>query len=449
MAENPFTEISGWGNFPRSENRLVELKDRKAAGQYTAENSVIARGLGRSYADQAMNDGGLVLDCTGIHKFLAFDEKSGILECEAGTSLKEIIEYLGPRGFFPMITPGTKYVTVGGAIANDVHGKAHHIDGSFINCLQSFTILLANGKTVRASRKENKDLFAATCGGLGLTGIILTAEIRLRKTETAYFRQKSYPVRNLEEMFDAMADADENYTGWVAWVDPLARGDRLGRGVLTAGNHAALDELPRKLRKEPLKISSEGKLNVPFYLPSFSLNGATVRVLNRMIEYVQSHAPEFTHYEKFYYPLDAVLNWNRGYGRRGFTQYQFVIPPADGKKNLRRIMTEISASGCIPFLNVLKKFGPGQKYLSFPMEGYTLAVDFPVTKRLFTFLKRLDKIVTDCGGRIYAGKDATCDAATFEKMYPELKAWKKIKKKYDPHGKFSSNTGRRLGLLTS
>lgn len=345
-----------------------------------------------------------------------------------------------------MICPGTKFVTIGGAIANDIHGKAHHIDGSFVNCVISFTILLADGTTLEASRTENSDLFWANFGGLGLLGVILKAKLRLRKIETTYFRQKSVVIKNLDHMLEALDKYDHEYNYSVAWIDAMAKGNKLGGGVLTLGNAAKLDELPAKLKADPLKIHSAGKLAVPFFLPSFALNGLTVRLLNRVIAFVQNSPKDFVHYEKFFFPLDAINNWNKGYGKRGFIQYQFVIPEENGKQHLTEILEMIAASGCTPFLNVFKRMGDGQGILSFPFKGYTLAIDFPVTKNLLTFSPKLDAKVLAAGGRLYLGKDALLHEDMFKAMYPQYQEWLAIKRKYDPEEKFSSNISRRLGL---
>lgn len=438
-------KLSGWGLYPAVDCRVLRGSHLEQISHYS---DVTPRGLGRSYADQATNERGFVVPYTDHKRFLSFDERSGKLECEAGLSLYEIIQVLGPRGFFPMITPGTKFVTVGGAIANDVHGKAHHVDGSFKRCVDSFDILLAGGRVVTASRKSHSDLFHACFGGLGLLGLILRARLRLRKIETTYFKQQSFRAGSLDEMLDLIDEKDQEFPYSVAWVDPLARGKKLGKGVLTVGDHASLDDLPAKLAREPLKITGMPGLNLPFFLPAFALNGITLRILNRVIDFVQSHSGQFAHYDKFFYPLDAINNWNRGYGKRGFTQYQFVVPVEGARSVIRNILEEISTGGCLPFLNVLKKFGKGEGLLSFPFPGYTFAIDFPISRKLFPFLKRLDSLVLDAGGRIYAGKDATLDAQSFAEMYPELKKWKKIKKKYDPHNRFQSDIGRRLGLVS-
>ena len=439
-------KLAGWGNYPVVESLTLNPRDKEDAQDDLKKGPVIARGLGRSYGDQAVNANNYVAICTKMDHFLHWDEKEGILECEAGVSLEEIITVFGPKGWLPMICPGTKFVTIGGAIANDIHGKAHHIDGSFVNCVLSFTILLADGTTLDASRTENADLFWANFGGLGLLGVILRARIRLRKVETTYFRQKSLVIKNLDHMLEALDKYDHEYNYSVAWIDALAKGSRLGSGVLTLGNAAKLAELPEKLKADPLKLHKVGKLAVPFFLPSFALNGLTVRMLNKVIAFVQNSPKEFVHYEKFFFPLDAINNWNKGYGKRGFIQYQFVIPEDNGKQHLTEILQMIAGSGCTPFLNVFKRMGEAQGILSFPFKGYTLAIDFPVTKELLAFTPKLDAKVLSAGGRLYLGKDALLQETTFKAMYPQHQQWMAIKQKYDPANRFSSNISRRLGL---
>jgi FAD/FMN-containing dehydrogenase len=446
MQSSQKQRLAGWGNYPVSESFTLNPRNEQDMKNDIGRGPVVARGLGRSYGDQAINDDKYVAICSKLNHFITWDEKEGILECEAGVSLEEIISTFGPKGWLPMICPGTKFVTIGGAIANDIHGKAHHIDGSFVNCVLAFTILLADGTVVEASRTENTDLFWANFGGLGLLGVILTARLRLRKVETTYFRQKSVVIKGLDHMLEALDQYDHEYNYSVAWIDALAKGSKLGSGVLTLGNAARLEELPDKLKADPLKLHSKSKLMVPFFLPSFALNGLTVRMLNRVIAFVQNSPKDFVHYEKFFFPLDAINNWNRGYGKRGFIQYQFVIPEDNGKKNLAEILELIAGSGCTPFLNVFKRMGDGQGILSFPFKGYTLAIDFPVTKQLLTFTPKLDAMVLAAGGRLYLGKDALLNEPTFKAMYPQHQQWLAIKHKYDPGNKFTSNISRRLGL---
>jgi decaprenylphospho-beta-D-ribofuranose 2-oxidase len=439
--------LSGWGNIPAHSSQVVYPRTLGDVKETLQLDKPLARGLGRSYADQATNQDHAIIKMEKFNRFISFDNEKGVLECEAGTSLEDIIQYLAPRGWFPMITPGTKYITIGGAIANDVHGKAHHADGSFVNCVYDFTIMLADGRILKASRDENSDLFWANFGGLGLLGTILTARIQLRKIETTYFVQKALPAKNLDAMLDAIDESDKDYSSSVAWLDSMARGKDLGRGVLTMGNHAKLADLPASLRSEPLKLGKKAKLTVPFYLPSFTLNTLSVKILNTALYIMQKGGKPIAHYDKFFYPLDMINNWNRGYGKRGFIQYQFVIPMENGRENIRKILTEITQSDCVPFLNVLKKFGKGQGgLLSFPFEGYTFAIDFPIKDQLKAFTQKLDQMVLSMGGRIYLGKDAYLDEATFKAMYPQYKEWLEIKRKYDPNNVFSSDLSRRLGL---
>lgn len=437
--------LSGWGNYPVEECYVRHLSSQEDAKNFLDEE-VIARGLGRSYSDQAINRDRMVAICTKLNHFLFFDEASGILECEAGVSLEEIINVVAPKGWFPFICPGTKYVTVGGAIANDIHGKAHHADGSFVNCVLSFTIQLADGRIVTASRTENADLFRASFGGLGLLGIILTARMQLRKIETTYFRQRSMVVNNLGELLDKLHAYEKDYNYSLAWIDPLAKGKKTGSGVLTVGNAAAVNDLPPKFRNNPLKLHPSKKLNLPFYLPDFALNNLTSRMLNKVMAYLLKHPGPVVHYEKYFFPLDMMNNWNRGYGKRGFIQYQFVIPKEDGRKNLDLLLRNISSSGCTPFLNVFKTMGKAQGLLSFPFEGYTLAIDFPVSEKLKKFIPTLDRQVLEANGRVYLGKDAFLDRETFYKMYPQVQEWLAIKKKYDPQNVFTSSISRRVGL---
>ena len=439
-------KLSGWGNYPIGESIIVRPKNREEVLRILKEEQVLARGLGRSYGDQALNDHHCVAVCTKLNRFLAWDQERGILVCEAGVSLEEIISVFAPKGWFPMICPGTKFVTIGGAIANDIHGKAHHIDGSFVNCVLSFTILLADGQIVQASRIENEDLFAANFGGLGLLGVILDVTLQLRKIETTYFSQRSMVIKNLDHMLETLDQYDHEYNYSVAWIDALAKGDKLGSGVITFGNGARLQELPARLKENPLKLHSKPRLSLPFFLPSFALNNITVRILNRVIAKVQNSSAPYVHYEKFFFPLDGIDHWNKGYGRRGFIQYQFVIPEEGGKKNLTEILELIADSGCRPFLNVFKRMGKGHGGLSFPFAGYTLAIDFPVTSKLLAFTPKLDAKVLAAGGRLYLGKDALLEEQMFKAMYPGYPEWLAIKRRYDPQNVFCSNISRRLGL---
>lgn len=441
------TTLAGWGANLRAECLLTEPETGSAVAGVLDHTGTIARGLGRSYGDCAINANGQVIGTTRMNRVLSFDEVGGTLVCEGGTSLESIIAAFAPRGWFPMITPGTKYVTVAGCIANDIHGKAHHAQGCFSNCVASMTILLASGEVVTASREENADLFWATFGGMGLLGFILTATIQLRRIETTYFHQKSIRVKNLEEMLDALDENDHTFPYSVATLDIMATGAELGRGVLTVGDHAKLADLPPRLASNPLRVSGTPSITIPFDLPEFTLNPLSIRLVNAVIQHIQANATPIGHYEAFFYPLDKIAKWNRGYGRRGFTQYQFVIPFENGLAQMRKILTAILSSGELPFLNILKRMGKESGgTLSFPREGYTFAIDFPIREKTPALLRYLDEMVIDAGGRIYLGKDSYSDAATFRTMYPAIDGWLQTKAKYDPDRVFTSNLARRVGL---
>lgn len=447
------TTLFGWGANKRVEC-FVEVPEtpdhvRKLLGEHGDEHGTIARGLGRSYGDPAVNSAGQVVEMTKLDRYLDFDQETGVLECEAGVSLAQIIEHFTPRGWFPMITPGTKYVTIGGCIANDVHGKAHHAQGSFCTCVESMTVLLASGEIVRTSRTEFPELFWGTFGGMGLLGIVLTARLRLRRIETSYFSCRAIVVKDLEALLDAFEETAEiPYS--VAWIDSLATGARLGRGVLSVGDHAKLGELPPALAAAPLRTFGPPKISVPFELPEFTLNRWTIGMLNVVANRSLATASAFGHYEGFFYPLDKFGSWYRAYGRRGFTQYQFVIPMQNGRAHLRTLLETIASSGQLPFLNVLKKFGAqSEGHLSFPFEGYTFAIDFPIRDGLPELIARLDAMVVEYGGRIYLGKDSFVTATSFRAMYPRLDAWLQIKAAVDPAAVFTSDLARRVGLVSA
>jgi FAD/FMN-containing dehydrogenase len=386
-----------------------------------------------------------VLTLTDIGGYRSFDEQTGVLDCGAGVSLGDIVRDFAPRGWFPMITPGTKYVTVGGCIANDVHGKAHHVQGTFERCVESFRLLLADGRVVACSRHEEPELFYGCFGGMGLLGVVLSARIRLRRVETTWFRQRAIVARDLDELLEEMARADTSFPYSVANIDPFDTGARLGRGVLTVGDHASADELPAD--RPPLKVSGPPRVSVPFELPSFLLNPLTARLVQLVIRQVLARGAPFAHYEKFFYPLDAIAHWNRGYGRRGFTQYQFVVPLRDGPLHLRRVLETIAVSGDLPLLNVLKRMGPpGNGPLSFPFEGYTLAIDFPIRPGTAALVHRLDAMVLEAGGRVYLGKDALLRPETFAAMYPRLDEFRALKARVDPKGVFTSDLAIRLAI---
>jgi FAD/FMN-containing dehydrogenase len=412
-----------------------------------AQPDYIARGLGRSYGDPAINGDGGVVSFQRLDRILEFDEESGVVCCEAGVTFPDLLDIFLPRGFFVPVTPGTKFITIGGAIANDVHGKNHHTDGSFGHVLISFEMLLASGEAVACSREENADLFWGTVGGVGLTGIILTARFRMRRVESAHMAVDYQKTKNLDGVLSAINEDDEKYQYSVAWVDCLARGKKLGRAVLMRGNHASASSLPSGYA-EPFAMKDKFKPTVPFDLPQFLLNPLTVGAFNKLY-YALSSGKEgkLVDCDSYFFPLDAIHDWNRGYGKRGFVQYQVTVPLTE-QAGLVEILESASSSGRASFLAVLKKFGPGNEgLLSYPFEGYTLTMDFAVNDTLPEFLRGLDTISLNHGGRLYLAKDALMTPETFNAMYPRRDEFLAIKNRIDPENRLASSLARRVGLV--
>ncbi len=443
--------LGGWGRAPveacwvRAPQRFEAMQEVVVRGDSA---SVIPRGLGRAYGDSALNREAGVLIQTSLHRFLAFDEATGVVECEAGTSFAELIEVFLPRGWFLPTTPGTKFVTVGGAIAADVHGKNHHADGSFGNFVESMTLLLGTGEVATCSPDDNPDLFWATVGGMGLTGIILSARIRLLRIQTSYFMVDHIKTKNIDETLEAFTSTNHRYRYSVAWIDCLATGRSLGRSVLKLANDGTVDELPERLRSRPLSLSTKLKKVVPFDFPSFALNPLSVRAFNTAYYAAQPDGQHVETYDAFFYPLDGILHWNRIYGSRGFVQYQALFPAATARQGLIDLLEAITASKRASFLAVLKACGPqGPGLLSYLHEGYTLALDFPHTgEDLYAFARHLDEILLRHGGRLYLAKDALMSKATFEAMYPRLGEFRAFKARVDPNYRFQSSQSKRLGL---
>jgi FAD/FMN-containing dehydrogenase len=444
-------DISGWGRYPVESCRVFRPEKRSevaAALQAGEQTSYIARGLGRSYGDAALNQNAGVIWQVRLNRFLAFDSASGVLECESGVSLAEIIQYFLPRGWFLPVTPGTKFVTVGGAIAADVHGKNHHRDGSFSNFVFDFRLLTGSDEVLLCSPAEHAEVFWATVGGMGLTGIILSARLRLRRVDTSYVLVDFHKAPDLDDALATMESTDERYAYSVAWIDVLARKSSLGRSILMRGNHAAASDLPARVHR-PLASSTSPRWNLILDFPSGVLNPLTVKVFNTAYYALHRTATgRLVSFEKFFYPLDAIDRWNRMYGKRGFVQYQIALPQAGGAAGLRTILDRLARSRRASFLAVLKRFGDaGSGLLSFPLRGYTLALDIPVANGLIPFLHELDRITLDYGGRIYLAKDAVIRPGDFSAMYPKLDRFQAMQRKLDPRGLFSSSLARRLGIL--
>ncbi|MDP1677390.1 MAG: FAD-binding oxidoreductase [Bacteroidota bacterium] len=436
-------KITNWGNYPvvdaavHSPESVDELKKI-----VSSHPEMIARGLGRCYGDSSLNY--TIVSTLRFNHLLAFDEQTGIIICESGVSFSELLEIFVPRGWFLPVTPGTKFVTVGGAIASDVHGKNHHIAGSFSNHLEWVKILLGDGSIVQCSKDENSDLFWSTCGGMGLTGIIVEASFKMLKIETAYIRQRVIKTKNLDETIEAF-EANKYWTYSVAWIDCLAKGNSLGRSALILGEHATKNEVGYRYRN-PLKIEKRMSIPFPFFLPNFVLNSQTVKIFNEIRYSAYVSKDSFVEYEPFFYPLDVISHWNRMYGKRGFTQYQFVLPKESSKEGLKKLLTKITESGEGSFLAVLKLFGKQEGLLSFPREGFTLALDFVISPTTLKLFNELDILVNEYGGRLYLSKDVRMTKDVFEKGYSNFNKFSNLKKKYDVQQKFQSLQSKRIGI---
>ncbi|MHB8671328.1 MAG: FAD-binding protein [Acidimicrobiales bacterium] len=412
----------------------------------------IARGLGRSYGDAAQNAGGQVIDMTALAAVRALDLETGLIEVDAGMSLDRLMKIVVPLGWFVPVTPGTRFVTIGGAIASDVHGKNHHLDGSFCEHVRSMVLATPAGDVLALT--PDHDAFWATAGGMGLTGMILSATLALMPVETSAMRVDTERATDLDSLMTLLeqADRDERYS--VAWVDVLAEGGRLGRAVVTSGDHATAAEVREVTRAkregvgDPLAFSPSVRLRAPSWLPSGLVRRATVAGFNEMWF---RRAPRSEHgaiqsIPAFFHPLDGVAEWNRIYGRRGFLQYQLVVP-FGAEATLQAIFTRLHRAHCPSFVTVLKRFGDQRGLISFPMPGWTLALDAPTTAPgLRTLLDQLDHMVLDAGGRVYLAKDSRLPPDLLGPMYPNLDRWREVRARLDPAGRMRSDLERRVGL---
>jgi len=439
--------ITGWGKYPKLKGLKKTISSEAEITPFLKhEITFNPRGNGRSYGDSAIHS--KVLETTGLSKILNFDTSSGLLHCEAGILLSDILEFCVPKGFFLPVTPGTKFVSLGGAIAADIHGKNHHTNGNLSNFVEQIELLTDSGKHT-CSPSENLELFWATAGGMGLTGVILTATLRLTPIETAYIKQTSIKSNSLEESIKLIQET-AHYSFSVAWIDCLKKGKGLGRSILHLGEHAKHTDLTPKQQKDPLKLHKAGKLNIPFNFPRFVLNKLSIWAFNWLYYHKQIRKTKHNvlHYDPYFYPLDGIHNWNKIYGKRGFIQYQFVLPPKNSTEGMTVILKKIAASGQASFLSVLKMFGPERKhnYLAFPKEGLQLALDIKMGKDTLTLMDDLDRLVQSYGGRIYLAKDARMKTAFLENSYPDLPAFKTVVAKYNKRSLFSSIQAERLNL---
>ncbi|MEV5511341.1 FAD-binding oxidoreductase [Streptomyces flaveolus] len=442
--------VTGWGRTAPTAARLIRprtYEEAAAAVRDCGARGGIPRGLGRAYGDAAQNAGGAVLDMTGLDRIHAIDVDGGTVLCDAGVSLHRLMEVLLPLGWFVPVTPGTRYVTVGGAIGADIHGKNHHVSGSFARHVLSLELLTADGGVRTVDR--GTPLFDATAGGMGLTGVILTATVRLQPVETALMSVDTERAADLDDLMARLTATDHRYRYSVAWIDLLARGAATGRAVLTRGDHAPLDALPARARREPLVFRTSRLPAAPGFLPEGLLSRTSVGLFNELWyrKAPRARRGQLQRISTFFHPLDGVPHWNRIYGRGGFVQYQFVVGHGR-EETLRRIVRRISAHRCPSFLAVLKRFGvadPG--WLSFPVPGWTLALDVPAgLPGLGAFLDELDEEVAAAGGRVYLAKDSRLRPELLAAMYPRLDDFRALRAELDPRGVFMSDLSRRLAL---
>jgi FAD/FMN-containing dehydrogenase len=424
-----------WGNYPRYNATYHDYDPAETTSNFRVKS--IPYGNGRSYGDSCLSEH--LVGFKHHNHFLSFDMQQGLLSVHSGVRVEEILEVIVPQGWFLKVNPGTKLITIGGAIASDVHGKNHHIEGCFSECVNWFTLLLPTGEQLTCSRVENQELFYATCGGMGLTGFILDVEIRLKKINSTHITQHLYKTRDLQETIDYFETIKEiPYS--VAWIDTQATGKSMGRSLVMSGDF----DTDGDLRYHP-----KTRLTVPFYFPSFFLNAATLKLFNWFYytRVTRKSSVSRVHADAFFFPLDSINHWNRIYGKQGFTQYQFILPKAASYEGLSSVLKEISASGKGSFLSVLKLHGKeNDNYLSFPLEGFSLALDFKLEDGVFELLDRLDRIVLTYNGRIYLAKDVRVSKEVFEKGYPNVEQFRKIRHTYNLNSYLSSFQSERIGI---
>lgn len=437
------TELANWGNYPKLKGEVLYFKNTEELLSIVKSSEKLAvRGAGLSYGDASLYK--KVVSTEFFNKILAFDKENGTITIESGVTLDQLLRHTVPQGWFLYVTPGTKFITVGGAIGGDIHGKNHHLEGSFCNYVISMDVMLCDGTIISCNRESNAHIFHAACGGIGLGGIVIRATIKLKRISTSFIKQENIIVHNLDHMMQLLEEKKSS-TYVVAWIDCLTNPKKIGKGVLMLGEHAELHETDSG---NPLKIHRDPIFNIPFSLPFNILNRYLVKVFNLLYfnKHKLSKKKFITHYDSFFYPLDSIKNWNRLYGKDGFLQYQFVLPTETSMRGLREILKRIVQSQQASLLAVLKTLGESENLISFPMPGATLALDFPVNDRVLTLLNELDKIINDLGGRVYLVKDARMESEFFHHSYPNLDKFKQIINQIDPDNKFTSSLARRLQI---
>ncbi len=446
-------KLMGWARTAPTHARVLSTPDVDAiarAVREADERGVIARGLGRSYGDVSQNAGGTVIDMTALNRIHDIDPDKAVVDVDAGVSLDQLMKAALPHGLWVPVLPGTRQVTIGGAIGCDIHGKNHHSHGSFGNHVLSMDLLTADGEVRTLTPDgEGSELFWATVGGVGLTGIVLRAKVKMKRTESAYFIVDADRTKDLDETLELFSNgSDMNYDYSMAWFDAISTGPKLGRSAFSRGSLAKLDELPPKLRADPLKFDAPQLLTFPDVFPNGLANKLTFSTLSEVWyrKTPKAGRGQVQNLTAFYHPLDMFGEWNRAYGSKGFLQYQFILP-FEQHEALRTLVKRIAESGHVSFLNVLKRMGDSSRApLSFAMPGWTITVDFPIKDGLSRFCQELDEVVLGAGGRLYFAKDSRTTPEMIQQMYPRLDEWRKVRAAVDPQGIFHSDLSRRLAL---
>ena len=439
-------KLSGWGRFPVHESDVFTPNDISSLGKRIEAGKAIARGNGRAYGDSAVGSENTI-HMKHFNRMIAFNNDTGTLTAEAGVLLEDVIKVFLPRGWFPYVTPGTKFVTLGGMAAADVHGKNHHKEGSFSNFVDWVELINKDGSLIRCSQEANTELFRWTLGGMGLTGIIIRLAMRLRRVETAWINQKTISTTNLDATIDLFEEHDTS-TYSVAWIDCQSKGKKLGRSLLMLGEHAKKSELSPVARDNSLGINNKKSKAIPFDMPNWLLNHYSISAFNSLYYWNGKRKidPELVDWDTYFYPLDAILGWNKIYGRKGFIQFQCVIPPAQSRNGLRNLLEAIVNSGQGSFLAVLKKLGEQSSPFSFPRSGYTLALDFPVNAKTLNLLEKLDEITLEHDGRFYLAKDSRMSENTLNQTDPRVADFVMMRTENNLNDTFQSKQSVRLNI---
>ncbi len=442
-------EICGWGRYPVKECDIINIfyPLKNLNGLTNKFSHITPRGMGKSYGDASLScKDGVVIDTSCMNKFISFDKEKGVIKALSGVSLSEILDLIIPEGWFLPVVPGTRAISLGGALASNVHGKNHHIDGAIANFTEEMEILTEGGLQV-CTPLSNRELFFSTIGGMGMTGLIQSAKLRLKKIETSLINAKLIKTKNFEEALSIFAESDKKYEYSVTWVDCLAKGKNLGKGIVMLGNHVSAKDFQGEKNKLDNKWKRE--ISLPDVFPNWTLNKYSINLFN-FAYYNKMLGKEkncIMNFDSWFFPLDIIKNWNVLYGKNGFIQYQFVMPFLNGKKGIEEALTFLSSKKIGSFLAVLKVVREDTVLLPFAVSGYTLALDIPIrNKEIFELFNELDKIVLKYGGRLYLTKDSRMSKDTFNEMYPRYKQWKETVNKFSPSNLFYSGLSERLAL---